>query len=636
MSTPAGGTWAGTEPAPEFPPGLTWFNVSRPLSLDDLRGKVVLLDFWTQGCINCQHIIPDLLRLEEEFGNRLVVIGVHSGKYDEEHDDQAIREAIGRYGITHPVVNDSEFRIWRSYGVRAWPTLVVIDPAGNVVGGRSGEGVYAIFKAVIAGVIEQFRGHINDEPLPLAASAVTMSTFLSFPAEVEADPARGRLYLSDAGHHRIIETTLDGRVLRAFGSGRAGFADGPAAAAAFRDPQGLALAPDGRTLFVADTRNHAIRAVDLDSGAVVTIAGTGRQLTQLPRDGAAAVETAMASPWDVLVYGERLFIAMAGVHQLWVMDLHAGTIAVFAGTAYEGVDDGHRLTEATLAQPSGLATDGTYLYWVDPEASAVRRVALDGHGPVETLVGTGLFDFGDRDGPAPDALLQHPQGIAVVDDRIYVADTFNHKIKLLASGGVATLAGAGERGWRDGPAGAAQFNEPNGMSVAGRLLYVADTNNHVIRTVDLETGDVATLALSDPGAAGPPVAGAVMRVEIAGQEVAPGAANLQILVRVPEGYQLNGLAPGRLDLSSSNSAVVGLGESSVSWSSSDDEVMLPIPVLLGEGEATVTAAGAVYYCRKGEQELCLIQQVELVIPVEVRPGAAAGELTAAYTLPVGP
>lgn len=635
MSTPAGRSWAGTEPAPEFPPGLAWFNVSRPLTLADLRGKVVILDFWTQGCINCQHIIPDLLRLEEEFGDHLVVIGVHSGKYDEEHDDQAIREAIDRFGITHAVVNDADFVIWRTFGVRAWPTLVVIDPAGNVVGGRSGEGVYGVFQPVVAALIQEFANQLRDEPLPLALRASTTSTFLSFPSEVEVDAGRGRLYIADAGHHRVIEATLEGEVLRAFGSGEPGFADGTAAAA-FRDPQGLALAPDGRTLFVADTRNHAVRAIDLESGTVVTIAGTGRQLTRLPLDGAAAIETPLASPWDVHVDGGRLFIAMAGIHQIWALDLAAGTIGVFAGTGAEGIDDGHRLTEATLAQPSGLASDDTYLYWVDPEASAVRRVPLDGRGPVETLVGTGLFDFGDRDGAAPQALLQHPQGIAVDGGRVYVADTFNHKVRLLEGGRLSTFAGTGDRGWRDGAPGAAQFSEPNGLAIAGSRLFVADTNNHVIRTVNVDSGEVGTLALSNLGAAGPPVAGAVVRAEMPPQAVAPGATNLQLTLRVPAGYQLNSLAPGRLDLASSNPAVASLGEVAVSWSSDETEVTLPIPVLLAGGQATVTASGAVYYCRKDEQELCLIQQIELVIPVEVHDGATAGEVRATYTLPTAP
>ena len=243
-------------PAPEFPPGLTWFNVSEPLSFAKLRGKLVILDFWTQGCINCQHIIPDLERLEHEFPDSLVVIGVHTGKYSGEQEDAAVAEAIARYGRKHPVVNDPDYVVWRQWGVRAWPTVVLIDPRGSVVGGRAGEGVYETFQPVVQRVHDEFSalGLIDTTPIPLALEATVVSTFLSFPSEVLVDEAGGRIFIADAGHHRIVVTDLDGNVIRAFGAGEPGFTDGSANEARFRDPQGLELSPDGKTLWVRTER----------------------------------------------------------------------------------------------------------------------------------------------------------------------------------------------------------------------------------------------------------------------------------------------------------------------------------------------------------------------------------------------
>ncbi|HEX2869201.1 MAG TPA: thioredoxin-like domain-containing protein [Ignavibacteriales bacterium] len=128
--------------APEFPDGLDWLNVDHPIKLSDLRGKVVLLDFWTFCCINCMHIIPDLKKLEAKYPGELAVIGVHSAKFLSEQETGNIRQAILRYDIEHPVVNDKDFKIWTSYGANAWPTVVLIDPRGDVVGHHSGEGVY--------------------------------------------------------------------------------------------------------------------------------------------------------------------------------------------------------------------------------------------------------------------------------------------------------------------------------------------------------------------------------------------------------------------------------------------------------------------------------------------------------------
>ena len=620
--------------APEFPAGHTWFNVSQPLSLADLRGKVVLLDFWTSGCINCQQIVPDLTRLEEEFADELVIIGVHSGKYDREQEDQSVRQSLLRYGLKHPVVNDPDFIIWSSYGVNAWPTLILIDPEGNVVGGRAGENVYPVFQPAIAGVIEEFSDQIDRSPLAIDLEAQGVSaSILSFPSAVLADEAGDRVFIADAGHNRILIAGLDGELRDVIGgSGQEGLADGSFEEVLLLQPQGLALSPDGTLLYIADTRNHTIRVADLVTREVTTIAGTGVRAYAEPT-GAPATETELASPWGLVLHNGLLYIAMAGTHQIWTIDIAGNSISVFAGSGAEGIEDGPP-NRATLAQPSGLATDGTILYWVDPETSSVRRVPLDGGGEVETLVGTGLFDFGDADGEGTAALLEHPQGIAYANGTVYVADTYNHKLRTLdpASREVRVVAGGAAAGFKDGSGATSLLSEPSGLSVTSGLLYIADANNNVIRVMDLATYTVSTLELSNIAVAAQGIEGRLLKVSLPGQTISPDTMTLRIRISAPESFQLNSLAPSELTLSSSNEPVLALAEGSVGWATSDPFVEIIVPVSVNGGDAVLTAQGQVFYCRYGDEGICLIENVDIALPVTVAPGTAQAEVVLDYEL----
>ena len=481
---------AGKLPAPPFPDGLDWINTGgRPVTLAELRGKVVLLDFWTYGCINCFHIIPDLKRLEHKYGDSLVIIGVHSAKFRTESKTAHIAAIVQRYGLRHPVVNDKDLQIWNAYGAQGWPTLTVIDPAGNVVGQVSGEGHYALLDQVIGALTREFAAKhaLNSRPLWFDNIRVQMPrTTLLYPGKVLADAAGKRLFIADSNHNRIVVTTLDGTVQAVIGNGRAGLRDGGYAAAEFRYPQGMSLA-DADTLYLADTDNNAIRRVDLKTQSVVTVAGNGRQ-AYMTEPTELASRAALNTPWAVLFHDGLLYIAMAGQHQLWVYDPAQHVVRLYAGSGEEGINDG-TLDEASFAQSSGLATDGHELYVADPEASAVRAVDFGTVARVRTLVGTGLFDFGDVDGSGDQVRLQHDLGIAWHDGLLYIADTYNDKIKVLnpMTRSVKTLVG-----------GDGQFDEPGGLSVAGDSLYVADTNHNRIAVVDLKTLRVSTLALRDP------------------------------------------------------------------------------------------------------------------------------------------
>ncbi len=333
LASPSGS--GATDQAPDFPAGQTWFNVSKPLTIADLRGKVVVLDFWTLGCINCQHIIPDLARLETEFGTAVAVIGVHSGKYDREHADDSVRRAVIRLGLDHPVVNDPDFVIWNAYGANAWPTIVIIDPTGKIIGAHEGEGVYDAVEPAVKQLVSDFdaKGQIVRTPLPIDLLAPPIaSNFLSFPGDVLADPANGRLFIADSDNNRILTSDMNGALQKAIGSGQPGLKDGPADVAQFNQPQGLALSADGNALYVADTRNHAVRAVDLATGNVTTIAGNGQRAATAPDPSSPAKSTSLASPWGLQLIGNTLYIAMAGSHQLWTLDLTEQTISVAVGT----------------------------------------------------------------------------------------------------------------------------------------------------------------------------------------------------------------------------------------------------------------------------------------------------------------
>ena len=439
-------------------------------------------------------------RLRKRFPDELVVVGVHAGKFTAEHDLENVREAVLRHGIEHPVVNDPDYAIWRDYEVQAGPTLVLIGPDGDVLAAQAGEISAAELEPVLETMIAQYdlKGLLDRTPIDLeAAGPDESSSVLLYPSKVLAAPG-GRVFVADTGHHRVLELALgDGcrqaRIVRAFGTGEEGLADGAPGAAAFREPRGLSLRD--QTLYVADTGNHAIRAIDLAGGVVRTVAGTGRKAS-----GAGAPEgdprrTSLRSPWAVLAEDEFVFIAMAGTHQIWVL-IGEKDVGPFAGSGREALVDGPR-AQAAFNQPSDLAFGMGHLFVADAEASAIRAVSLDQDPRVLTLVGQGLFEFGDEDGAGADVRLQHPTGVAFADGVVYVADTYNHKVKKLdpTTGRVDTLFGSGEPGPTDGSFEEAELYEPEGLSILGSRLFVADTNDHVLRVADLEAGLVHTLEI---------------------------------------------------------------------------------------------------------------------------------------------
>ncbi len=649
-------------PAPELAGGVAWINTAGPLELADLKGKFVLLDFWTYCCINCMHILPELKKLEQAYPNQLVVIGVHSAKFDGEQDSKNIADAVQRYDIEHPVINDANHAIWNGFGINSWPTILLIDPEGNLVFGRSGEVEFRLLDAVIKLGLPYYRqkGVLDETPLRFDLEAhKARQTPLRFPGKVLADEASNRLFLADSNHHRIVISQLDGKVLQTIGSGALGAQDGDFAMASFNHPQGMALVD--QTLYVADTENHLIRKVDLQNKQVATIAGVGQQgrnawpgldpnergdaLKTPDRFVGPPLKTALNSPWDLWIHGQDLYIAMAGPHQIWKMPLDESEIGPFAGNGREDIVDGPLLPRepyeegfASFAQPSGLTSDGERLYVADSEGSSIRSVPFDAAGEVTTVIGTAyltrgrLFHFGDADGKGKEALLQHALGVAFYRDQIYVADTYNNKVKVVdpKEATCKTLAGSGKPGAGDEPA---EFDEPAGISAAAGKLYVADTNNHVIRVIDLDNENrVSTLELMglEPPA---PLAPAPLepgkdakKIEAPETEVKPqdGAIRLSVELQLPEGYKINALAPMsyQLDAVDAEGPVdrksfgkpVRLEEPTAKF-----EVELPVAANSGEDELKLLLN--YYYCQEGGEGLCKVGSVLWTVPITLSENA---------------
>ncbi|MCB9793719.1 MAG: DUF255 domain-containing protein [Alphaproteobacteria bacterium] len=487
--------------APELPQDPALWLHGGPYSLEQLKGNVVVLDFWTYCCINCMHVLPELKAVEARFaGQPVAVIGVHSAKFEAERDRENVARAARRHGVQHPVLLDASHTIWSQYAVKSWPTLMILDATGRIAWQQSGEVDAKTLSREVQRLLDEAdqQGILADTPAWTRPTPEPLTGPLAFPGKVEAwpnagDQARGaepfteatRLYVSDTGHHRVLELalTLDAEGwpraerLRAWGDGEPGLVDG--LAPRFHGPQGLSR--DGDFLWVADTENHAIRVIDLDTGEVRTAAGTGqlgRGRRQDPR------RPALRSPWDVAAIDNMLFVAMAGTHQIWLLDQKTGRVSPYIGSGAEAHVDGEP-DQAALAQPSGLCLVGRYLFWADSETSSIRLLDL-AEGKVGTVCGQGLFDFGDVDGVGQAIRLQHPLGVTFADNALYVADTFNHKVKRIALNPrieATTLAG-GE---------VEVLCEPGGLAALGDFLIVADTNNHRLRVVRRADGAVRDL-----------------------------------------------------------------------------------------------------------------------------------------------
>jgi peroxiredoxin len=468
--------------APELPDTLEWINAAEPPSLAALRGRVVLLYFWTFDSVNCTNALADLRYLESKYHDGLCVIGVHTPKYDYQRQAAPVLKAVNRCHIRYPVANDPDYTLWRGYGVQSWPSFAIVDAQGHFAGLLAGEGRRTEAESLVGQLLDEAAA--NDQRVYEASIATVRPEPrmpLHFPGKVLATP--NTLWIVDSGNNRILECDHTGHILRQLGSGTPGCVDGRNREAQFNNPQGMAMVYD--TLYVADAGSHAVRRVLLPAGDVTTIAGTGTLGHDLPSESVDPRQTRMSAPTDVVAFEDKLYIAVSGQHQVWKFDIGRNKLSVLAGNGRLGLVDGDGV-DASFAQPSALDVFDHQLIVVDAAGSAVRSVNLeDVH--VGTLVGAGPYEFGDVNGKRDVARLQNPLGLCV-DPRglAFVADSYNGKIKALnlRSGEIRALNMQ------------YHLHEPAGISMAANALWIANTNAHEIVRVDLATGQVRHLGIN--------------------------------------------------------------------------------------------------------------------------------------------
>ncbi|XP_053778056.1 NHL repeat-containing protein 2 isoform X2 [Desmodus rotundus] len=648
--------WEQDLSVPEFPEGLEWLNTEGPISVyKDLRGKVVVLDFFTYCCINCIHLLPDLHALEHTYSDKdgLLIVGVHSAKFPNEKVLDNIRSAVLRYDITHPVVNDADASLWQELEVSCWPTLVILGPRGNMLFSLIGEGHKdkLLLYTSIALKYYKDRGQIRDNKIGIKLYKDTLPPSpLLFPGKVTVDHVSKRLVIADTGHHRILVVWKNGQIQYSIGGPDPGRKDGIFSESTFNSPQGVAIM--NNIIYVADTENHLIRKIDLEAEMVSTVAGIGIQGTD-KEGGAKGEEQPISSPWDV-VWGSSdsevqrddiLWVAMAGTHQIWALlldcgrlpkksELKKGTCLRFAGSGNEENRNNAYPHKAGFAQPSGLslASEDPWncLFVADSESS------------------TNLFAFGDTDGVGISAKLQHPLGVTWDKKRnlLYVADSYNHKIKVVdpKTKNCITLAGTGDASNVSSSFTQSTFNEPGGLCIGenGQLLYIADTNNHQIKVMDLETKTVSVLPVFKAGNAVvdgpspgenqktvPELPKSAPSIRLAPAAASPGQT-LQFKLRLdfPPGTKLTEGVPSCWFLTAEDNEWLLQGQvpsGEIESISNQPTISLRIPADCLSPEAVLSVRVFLYYC-SADSSACMMKGVLFRQPLQItsaQPGAMA-------------
>ena len=610
---------------PGFAGATAWLNVDHPIGLDELRGKVVVVDFWTSCCINCLQTLPTLGKLEHRFGGQpFVVVGVHSPKFDAETEQARLRAVLAENAITHPIAVDGSMKIWNAWGVESWPTIVVLDAHGRAVWSGSGEPDADELARVVTAALDEGTGEHALDARPVAGLRPEHQGNgpLAAPGKVIA-LHDGGLAASDSAHHRVVIVGRDGAATDVIGSGLAGALDGNYASASFHKPQGLAEAGD--LIYVADTENHELRVIDRKARTVATIAGTGvLGARPLPAAALPARSTALRSPWDVAYVGGALYVALAGSHQIAAFDPKAGTIRAFAGDGRERRRDGTG-ADASFAQPSGLASDGQTLYVADSETSSVRAIDL-ASAAVRTIVGRDLFVFGDVDGTGEEVRLQHPIGVAWGAGAVWIADTYNSKLKRLDPkiGRVTTVAGGAARD---------QLFEPAGVAVRGNEVIVADTHHDRLASFAVAGGAGRALAISGLVAPTPGIAVAVATeddgptipaLDLGQVAVAPGAT-VHVRWSLPDGTAINQDAPFKVTWTTAEGLAV---PAAIASTGKDAPSGFTIPVALAGASGKLVARLDVVVCDDKTHALCLPVRRRLTLAL-VRGSAHDAEVTAA-------
>jgi thiol-disulfide isomerase/thioredoxin len=614
---------------PGFDGASAWINVDHPLTKDELRGRVVIVDFWTSCCINCLQTLPVLRAIEDRFrGRALTVVGIHSPKFDEEKQAGRLQDVVRDNRLEHPIAVDGAMAIWRAWGVESWPTVAVLDVEGRAVWAASGEPALDELTSVVASALDEGqRAHkLAQGPLRGVRVEPTESGPLRYPGKVLA-LKDGGLAIADTGHDRVVVVGKGGKVEATIGSGLAGKADGSFAEASFSRPEGLAEV--GADLYVADTGNHTLRKIDRAAQAVTTVAGTGELGTgRLSTEERPARSVGLRSPWDLLEVRGNLYVALAGSHQIGLFDPKRGTFRLAAGNGHEARVDGS-LYDASFAQPSALATDGNELFVLDSETSSVRAIDV-AKGQVRTVVGEDLFVFGDVDGDKAKARLQHPIGLAYGGGALFVADSYNSKVKRVdpRTGETRTVIGA-------------DLSEPAGLGFAAGTLFIADTNHHRVerwaiaggaKAEVVALGDLAAPSIETPApvkidARDPTIAVGPLRI-------LPGkASTIQVRWEIPKGTGVNDEAPFRVVWATSSGLARLPASTREKGTLAKDGFEIAVEPLVGAKTAELTGVLDMVVCDVVTHAVCLPVRRTLVASFAVEPGAAPAPAPVTIPLP---
>ena len=608
---------------PSFEGASAWINVDHPLTKDELRGRVVIVDFWTSCCINCLQTLPVLRAIEDRFrGRALTVVGIHSPKFDEEKQAGRLQDVVRDNRLEHPIAVDGSMAIWRAWGVESWPTVAVLDVEGRAIWAASGEPSLDELTSVVASALDEGqRAHkLAQGPLRGVRVEPSESGPLRYPGKVLA-LKDGGLAIADTGHDRVVVVDKGGKVEATIGSGLAGKADGSFKEASFSRPEGLAEV--GADLFVADTGNHTLRKIDRAARTVTTVAGTGELGGgRLSTEERPARSVGLRSPWDLLEVRGNLYVALAGSHQIGVFDPRRGTFRLAAGNGHEARVDGP-LLDASFAQPSALATDGNEVFVLDSETSSVRAIDV-AKGQVRTVVGEDLFVFGDVDGDKAKARLQHPIGMAFGGGALWVADSYNSKIKRVdpRTGTTRTVIGA-------------DLSEPAGLGFAAGTLFIADTNHHRVRRWAIDTsaktelvalGDLAAPSVDTPAPVtidprDPTIALGPLRIP-------PGQAS-KIVVHwdIPKGTGVNDEAPFRVVWATSRGLARLPAPTREKGTLAKEGFEIQIEPVAGSTTAELTGVLDMVVCDVVTHAVCLPVRRTLVTSFAVAPGATPAPVT---------
>lgn len=468
--------------APEFPASLEWIN-GDPLQMSEQRGRVVALVFWSASSAYCQNLLVELSAIATRHADGLTVVAVHTPKFEAERDARIPLKALNRMGCRLPVVQDKLFLLWQHFEILAWPTVVLIGADGRVQQRFVGDHQRQLIDAAVQSLLDEAGAQQRVFGVQPFAYKPEPRMPLLFPSGIAVGPSH--LYIADSGHHRVLECTHDGRILRTFGSGTPDYADGNSAECSFHSPRGLHLTRDA--LLVADTGNHALRRIALLNGETDTVVGTGQRRQPDEGPGSSPTTTALDTPWGVTGSHDKLYISLAGAQQIWEYDQVGRSLRVLAGSGQIGFADGAG-ERAMLAQPSGMALVQQSLYVADSAASAIRNVHIAA-GQIHSLIGHGLFEFGCQDGARQSGLLQYPLDIAMdpKQAQLWIADTYNNQIRALRLGG--------------GELRTLQLDyvlhEPAAIAAGADALWLANSHSHEVLRIDPDTRQVQRLPIGE-------------------------------------------------------------------------------------------------------------------------------------------